>query len=446
VPKYRDLIYGDGHTYGFSSRVLWSAEPVKATALSHSKIEVTWSKPTASAGEAYVGFRIVRNQEAFPETEEDGTVLYEFYSRSGETMPLSAFTDGEDTPAATFPAPLVSGRFAYYRAWILLDASGEWVRAGDAYTLLPSPHLSGTSADTAYTVNEDGSLTDNNLGSQPLTTTHDRFLNHIPRALLSKGVGPLDEIEEYVSSANVVDPISDVHGNVNNSLLNTFLAGFSLTLDEMLNFAEFISPELSGKNTEPNILELQSHQLNLSFDTSGITRTQKRLVREALYTYRRKGTLNGLQTVVESLTGYDAVLRESHNLMLSPQDSTFYKGTGFWVAGPNCTLTANGFTITTPTIDDEPEAIDFDWCGKVTTAAANTSISLGTTAPITRGIPVTAGTSYRISFYAYATASSGAGIIPTVYWYDANGTLLAANSYAADSLHPTGQKISVTNN
>ena len=423
MPKFREFIYGDGQTYGNPSRVLFNAEPISATALSHSKVQVTWTQPANSAEESYVGFRIVRNQEAFPETEEDGAIIYEFYTRSEELVPVNTI---EDNSVTNVLSPLVSGRFVYYRAWILLDAAGEWVRAGDAYTLLPSRHISGTSPDTAYTVLEDGVLTDNNLGSQDLTTTHERFLEYIPRALISKGIGPLDEIEPYVSSVNETDPITDVHGNVNNSLLNTFLYGFSLTFDEMLNFAEFISPELSGKNTEPNILRLQSQQLGLSFDTAGVSKTQKRMVREALYTYRRKGTIAGLQSAVESMTGYDAVLTESTNIMLSPQDSTFYQGTGFWVTGPGCTLVANGYNIATPTLEDEPNAIDLQWCGKVTPATTDTSISLGVTAPITRGIPVSEGAQYAISFYA-RTNVVGAGVDVSVYWYDSDGKLLSSS-------------------
>lgn len=423
MPKFREFIYGDGQTYGNPSRVLFNAEPISATALSHSKVQVTWTQPANSAEESYVGFRIVRNQEAFPETEEDGAIIYEFYTRSEELVPVNTI---EDNSVTNVLSPLVSGRFVYYRAWILLDAAGEWVRAGDAYTLLPSRHISGTSPDTAYTVLEDGVLTDNNLGSQDLTTTHERFLEYIPRALISKGIGPLDEIEPYVSSVNETDPITDVHGNVNNSLLNTFLYGFSLTFDEMLNFAEFISPELSGKNTEPNILRLQSQQLGLSFDTAGVSKTQKRMVREALYTYRRKGTIAGLQAALESMTGYDVVLTESTNIMLSPQDSTFYQGTGFWVAGPGCTIAANGYNIATPTLEDEANAIDLQWCAKVTPSTTGTSISLGVTAPITRGIPVVAFSTYALSFYA-RTDFVGASIDVSAYWYDSEGKLLESS-------------------
>lgn len=444
MPKYRDFIYGDGHVYGNASRVLFNAEPLTATALSHSKIQVTWTKPSNSNTTSYIGFRLVRNQDAFPETEEDGTILYEFYSRTGATMPISMFVDGEDVPAAATPAPLVPGRFSYYRAWILLDSEGEWVRAGDVFTLLPSRHLSGTSQDSSQIYNDNGEMVDYNLGSQTLTTTHDRFLEFFPRALISKGRGPLDEVEPYISPDNPSQPISDPHGSTDNSLLNTFLAGFSLTMDEMLDFAEAISPELSGKNTSPEILSLQSQQLGLAFDTAGMSKSQKRLVREALYIYRRKGTLAGLQALVEAITGYDAAISVSRNIMLSPQDSTFFEGTGFWTTSSTCTLEALGYTITSPTSEDEPQAIEFDWVGKVTPEDTDAYISLGTSAPITRGIPVTPGVSYNISTYVYSSASSGAGIVPTVYWYDIKGKLLSTNANGSGPLAPYGTPLTVT--
>lgn len=423
MPKYQSFYYGDGTLYGQTSRVAFSAEPITATALSHSKIQVTWTKPTNTNSAAYVGFRIVRNQDAFPETEEDGVILYEFFTKTAEIVPVSSYLDGEDPVAGIAAAPLVSGRFAYYRAWILLDEAGEWVRAGDAFTLLPSNHATGTSADTAVTVLEDGMLTDVNIGSQAKRTTHERLMDYIPRVFLSKDKGPLDAIEPY-------DPDADPQGIATNSLLNQFLYGFSLTADEMLTYAEFINPESSGKNTDPSILTLQSHQFNLPFDTAGVSRSQKRMVREAMYTYRRKGTKLGLQSAVEAITGYDTVISESRNLMLSPQDSTFYKGLGFWSANAGCTLTAEGYTQATPTLMDEPQAIDIDWVGKVDVTTGNSKISTGLVSPLTRAIPVAASTAYTLSLYANFSGDPGtseAQVTGTIYWYNRLGGLISTS-------------------
>lgn len=431
MPKYQEIIYGSGLVYGEPSKVAFSAEPVSAVALSHSTIQVTWSKPVNNETASYVGFRVVRNQDAFPESEEDGVILYEFYTTTSEIIDSTSFIDGEDQVSGIAAAPLVSGRFAYYRTWILLSGDGEWVRAGDAYTLLPNPHYSGTGPDTVASQwsAEFDEVGDRTIGNQNLTSTHDRMMSLIPRVYLSANQGPLDAIEEY-------DETIDDTGPRDNVLLNQFLKGFSLTADEFLNYAEFISPDISGKNTSPNILKLQSHQLNLSFDTAGISRTQKKMVREALYTYRRKGTLSGLQTAVESITGYDVTLTPSRNLMLSPQDSTFYRGLGFWNVSTASTIqwikaVDDGDDVGTPTLVDAPNGIDFDYCARVVSAGAGASIYNGFASPITRGIPVTPATDYSFSFFANFPGdpgASGAIATPSIRWFNRKGELISTST------------------
>jgi hypothetical protein len=423
MPKYQEIIYGSGLVYGEAAKLAFSAEPVTAVALSHSTIQVTWAKPANSAEASYTGFRIVRNQDAFPETEEDGVILYEFFTTTDALVEETSFIDGEDEVYGVSNAPLVSGRFSYYRAWILLAENGEWVRAGDAYTLLPDPHYSGTGPDTVISQwsNEFDEISDVTIGNQRLTTTHDRLMDLIPRVYLSANQGPLDAIREY-------DPNVDDAGPTDNVLLNQFLKGFSLTADEILTYAELIAPDITGRNTDPNILKLQSHQLNLSYDTSGISRTQKKMVREAMYTYRRKGTLAGLQTAIESITGYDVVLTESKNLMLSPQDSTFYKGIGFWNAGTGCTIESTNAVFTTPDLTDSPLGIDFEYSANVKVASVGASIYNGYVSPITRGIPVTAGLSYTFSFwvnYDVVLSSGEALATASIRWFNRKGELIS---------------------
>jgi hypothetical protein len=428
MPKYQEIIYGSGLVYGEAAKLAFSAEPVTAVALSHSTIQVTWAKPANSAEASYTGFRIVRNQDAFPETEEDGVILYEFFTTTEALVEETSFIDGEDEIYGVSNAPLVSGRFSYYRAWILLAENGEWVRAGDAYTLLPDPHYSGTGPDTVTSQwsNEFDEISDVTIGNQRPTTTHDRLMDLIPRVYLSANQGPLDAIREY-------DPNVDDAGPTDNVLLNQFLKGFSLTADEILTYAELIAPDITGRNTDPNILKLQSHQLNLSYDTSGISRTQKKMVREAMYTYRRKGTLAGLQTAIESITGYDVVIQESRNLMLSPQDSTFYKGLGFWNAGTGCTIesiqaVAAGGDVGTPNLEDSPLAIDFEYSANVKVSTVGASIYNGYVNPITRGIPVKAGLSYTFSFWANYEGTLGSGnalATSSIRWFDRNGNLIS---------------------
>lgn len=418
MAKFSEVIYGSGVTYGEPSRIAFSAEPLSSVAIGYNKVRVNWSKPANTSVASYVGFRLVRNQNAFPETEEDGAILYDFYTSTNETIDLATFVDGEDTIAKN-SSPLVGGRFAFYRAWILLDPTGAWVRAGDTYTLVPGNHASATSTETVATVTEDGVIRDTTIGSQSLSTTHDRFMGFIPRVFSGAQQGPLDVSQEY-------DSTIDASGITENSLLSTFLSAFSLTLDEFLTHADLILPEQTGKNTDPGILELQTQQLGLTNDIVGISKTQKQLVREALYIYRRKGTTSGLQTYVESVSGYDANVTVSPNLMLSSQDSTFNEGVGFWVANTGATI---AIAQDRQVPETEAFAIDLSYTARVTVTTASASITNGAASPTTRGIPVVGNTEYTLSVYGSTTgAHSGvtASILPEITWYDRKGTRIGA--------------------
>jgi hypothetical protein len=424
LAKFSELIYGSGVTYGEPSRIAFSAEPLSSVAIGYNKVQVTWSKPANTSVASYVGFRLVRNQNAYPETEEDGAILYDFYTATNQTIDLATFIDGEDSIAKN-ASELVGGRYAFYRAWILLDPTGAWVRAGDTYTLVPGNHATATTNATVATVVENGEIRDTTIGVQELATTHDRFMSFIPRVFTSAKQGPLDVSQDY-------DPVIDASGKTDNSLLSTFLSGFSLTLDEFLTHADLILPEQTGKNTDPGILDLQSQQLGLTSDITGISKTQKQLVREALYIYRRKGTTSGLQTYVESLSGYDATIGVSKNLMLSSQDSTFNEGLGFWIANTGATM-AVAQDRTPPST--EPLAIDLSYTARVNVTTSLASITNGAANPTTRGIPVVAGTEYTLSVYGSTTGThSGvtASIKPEITWYDRKGMRIG-NPIAANS-------------
>lgn len=424
MAKYSEFNYGTGVVYGEERRVAFSAEPVTATALNYSKVEVTWSTPAGTvnaetgATVGYVGFRIVRNQEAFPETEEDGVVLYEHISPLKDENPdKNSLID----TAENVTAPLISGRFAYYRAWILVASNGEWAVAGDAYTLVPSPHKTTTGAntvETSTTITYDA-LTDSYIEEtrdvtapdQTLLTTHDRFLGFIPRVFLTEDRGPLDEINsEYPNG-------SDYSGLEKNTLISNYLSAFSFQLDSFLTYADLIIPDVTGKSTSPAILELQSQQLGLPIDPLGITKTQKKLVREVMYAYSKKGSLTGLRTVVEAMSGYDANLTLTNNLLLSVQDSTFYTGKGSWVASENGSIVAvDG--IAAP---DEARAIDKTWAGQFSSSTAAV-FSLGKDSPVTRGVPITAGGTYSLSYYLrHDTSGAAATVTPSITWYTNKG-------------------------
>lgn len=447
MPIYDEFYYANGY-YGSRVALALSAEPVTATALDYSTVEVTWVPPTGS----YSNFRVVRSQRGFPQTQEDGAIIY-----SSEGAPTtSIFNDTSDNVTA----PLVPGRFVFYRVWLQLTSTSDWVQAGDAYTLVPSPHTLGVGRDAKYSLSSielisgdktyttgDAYVYANPLLSTSISTTHDRFMGILPRVITSSTNSGVDVIDDSY------DRFSDPSGIESNTLLSKFMSAFSFTLDEFLTFAQLITPNVSVHYSSPTAVFLGSQELGMTQDVEAVSGTQRLLLRNAVQIYSEKGTLAGLQLFIQSLTGYGATLTETTNLMLSHEDATFdipnwqelynysvTNGTtppaiGNWTtlsSGVTLSVVSNQAPLDSVTI---PRSIDSVYCLKVTPSVANQTIGLGTVDPILSGIPVTGGLPYTFSMYAKEGTESEGGegvgadaVIVTFRWYDKYGMYISSST------------------
>jgi phage tail-like protein len=383
MPTYSNLIYGEGY-YGQQSRLAFSVQPFTAVTVDYDKVQLTW----ASLNSTFNAVRLVRNQVTYPETQEDGVILWEETGLSG-SFSRSEFVDGYDNLLdgnEHNDSPLIGGRFAYYRMWLRKD-DNVWYEAGDALTIIPKDH---------------GSVAFSGTTTQ---STHDKFMDLLPKVFTSATQSPIDNVDTT-------------------STLYTFLEGFSLTLDELLSYADALRPNYSGLATPPQVVSLQAQQLGLPLEYSLGLRTMKRLIREATFLYNNKGTALGVQTLAESLTSFSPTVTATKNLMLSMQDSTFYKGVGNWLTGGNCTLALESSTYHEIT---EPLAADLTYTAKVVASNTTGYISNGENLPKTLGIPVTAGEDYQALFFARTSASSKS-ITAKVTWYDYLGSAIGNNT------------------
>ncbi len=389
---YGNIIYGSGITYGQPASLPFSVEPLEASAVWYDRVDVTW----VPSDSLYTAFRLVRNQDNFPESPEDGRILINWASDSETDVPTS-FIDGAITNSLgeTSGVPLVPGKYVYYRVWLLNDQD-VWVVAGETSVVLPSQH---------------------NSGSVSRQTFHEKLVGLLPRQFTSFTQSPNSEIDF-------------------DSELAAFLEGFSFTYDELLTYLDLLHPSIWGEFNSPASLYLQGSQIGVTPEFGTVSRQQKILVREAIKTYQQKGTLSGLSTFVESTTGYAPTLVASPNLMLSMEDSTFYKGVGSWVPVGGCTLSADTLVAVPSSLDN---AIDTRYVGKVVVSTANAAISNGRVSPITLGIPVTAGTAYTFSFFA-RTASSTNSVTPKVIWFNYKGEKLSEQAGTALSATTSWQK------
>jgi hypothetical protein len=354
---------------------------------------VTWQEPSPEQkGVSWIGLRLVRNQNAYAETPEDGVTVWSWSfiadGTSEQNRVQTSLIDGYDYNEI----PLSVGRYVYYSMWLQKN-DGSWSDAGKAFTIVPSPH--GTST----------------LQDGTLITTHDKVMDLLPRVFTSASQSPIDEVDK-------------------NSLLYSFVQGFSFTFDEMLTFADLLIPDSSGRNINPNIAPSLAEGLGVTYTSTEATKRQKRLIRDAIYTYSRKGTKASFGTLAENVTGFAPTIVSTPNLMLSAQDATFYKGVGSWSAVGNCVLTAVD-TVFPATGSMTGKAIDFNWTGKVVASTSEAGIQNGTYNPMTHGVPVTAGTSYDFSFNAKSAATSPVMDVE-LHWYDFQGNLISASDSSTE--------------
>lgn len=364
MAKYGSFLYGTAK-YGTASKLSYSVEPMSIIVVDFYKTYVSWQLPKGN----FSRIRLVRNQIQYPETAEDGVIIWDEYANQG-TVSRNLFKDGEDNPEQT---PIVGGRPIYYAVFLFTDAN-IWFRAGKISDVTPSLH-----------------------------NTKQNMVDIIPRVYTSDIYSPLGVVNET-------------------SPLIKFLDGFSFTLEQFKTYIDLLRPKHTADITSDKLLFSEFINKGLDLEPNIPLRNQKMLVREAFYMYSYKGTLGGLGTYTESLTGYAPDIIVSPNLLLTIQDSSFYQSTGNWVTS-GCTLAASTAQVPVST----SYVIDNSYSGLVT-ATGSSNIQLGAVDPIRKGIPVVGGNDYTFSYKVKSPSSAGTTQM-VVTWYDKDN-LVTGSSFS----------------
>lgn len=379
MAKYGVNYYGSSK-YGATPKLAYSVEPMSVLVQDFSKIFIAWQPPTGT----FSKFRLVRNQAGFPETAEDGVIIFEENSTEGNVS-RSTFTDGLDNPN---DIPYVSGRQVYYRVF-LFTSEKIWVVAGSVTAIAPSNH-----------------------------DVQNYFMSSLPRVFTSKEQSPLGAIDTE-------------------SALYDFMYGLTFAQEEFETLLDLLRPRHSGLETPNELLALETQNVGLNPEPGLPIKSQKRLVREALYMYSHKGTKPAVETYAEALTGFAPTITVSPNLMLTVQDSTFYQSIGNWSA-TSATLAYTDTQV--PSLSNN--VIDEVYTCQVT-ASGSGNMVIGADQPITKGVPVTPATEYTVSSKIKSPASAG-NMTLKVTWYDMLGTAISTSTSSAVAANNTWKTISLT--
>ena len=375
MARYGSILYGTA-TYGEAPRLAYSVEPMTLTVLDFNKTFLTWQNPTGN----FTRIRLVRNQSGYPETAEDGINLYDEAATEGEVSVLD-FTDPDDNPSVP---DIESARQIYYRVFLLIDA-GYWVVAGQISDIVPSNH-----------------------------SVQSKMMDIIPRVFTSKIQSPIGVVDET-------------------SALYSFVDGMSFTYEQLLTQTDLARPNHATDKMPESLLINEMLNVGLDYEPNIPVRSQKKLIREAIYMYNRKGTNLGLQTYIESLTGYAPTITVSPNLFLTAQDSTFYNSVGNWQTD-DCTISA----VTSQVPPTSTKVIDDEYTCQVVAASGSAYITLGESNAITLGVPVDADTEYTFGFQGKSPASAG-NITLTAKWYDKDGIFISSTAATALAANNTWQ-------
>jgi len=384
VSKYGYSVYGASN-YGVTPKLAYSVEPMGINVLQFNQVFLTWQLPIGD----FTRLRVVRNQNAWPETSEDGVIIFEQNSLDGLTLEGSidraSFLDGEENPN---DFPINTGRNIFYRVF-LYTFENIWVIAGQINDVVPK--------DTNVTT---------------------KMMDLLPRVLTSSVLSPL----------GVIDEASDLY---------KFLDGLSFSYEQMLTEIALARPAHNLERSTFNTIPGEVLTVGLNPEPNLPMLRQRALIREAISLYGSKGTLSGIENYAESLTGFAPTVTVSSNLMLTVQDSTFYNSTGRWVA-TNATISST--TETVP--NNASKSIDLEYTLKVIAATTSASISLGLSAPITQGIPITPSTEYVYKANIKCPTSGNATL--KIEYYDKDGVVIS-NVTQAISATNSWQTVSKTN-
>ena len=240
----------------------------------------------------------------------------------------------------------------------------------------------------------------------------------------------------------LTNPDSQISGSPDpTTTLYKYLGIFGYQFDVLRSYVDQLKYSFYDSTSVPGpFLALMLRTVGQNYEPALGMNMQRRLGANILHVYKRKGTNPGISVFADALTKYAAKTTVVPNLMLDYNEGSFEESTGHWVPTPttgNCTVghvaaDANHVTYVAAVYPTGFTNMQTGYMTMTATAAANMSAGTGNDAPVTDGIPVTAGTTYTASVYSRAQTTARQ-VAVDINWYNGAGTLLSTSSGTAVS-------------
>ena len=256
------------------------------------------------------------------------------------------------------------------------------------------------------------------------------------------------------SSQNSLDSVDT------GSDLYVFFQGFSYTLDELITSAKLVTPSQNFRKAAPVISTLVLKNYGFTAEINLPIQNQKKLASKSLYITTRKGTLSGLQTWAESVTGFNSRIAQNTNLISGMGDAYLGINLGWQLNwSPDSGSFSNDTSQTDPSYLSNyafSQTVRSTFGVKSGTSSSITStfypiyISIAptnttgvnvrcggnTSGGLQGNLPVVAGNQYDFSFYTMqdSSATFNAGVSQvSVQWYDINLAAISTSNVSITS-------------
>jgi hypothetical protein len=372
-------------TYGREALVEFDAQPFIASSTAYASIELTWNLPSGTWNKLL----LVRNALGFPVTPDDGDLLL-------DTTTAVSYLDRRVDPVTgnVVDPKVVEGKTYYYSIFVRRTSDGKWFNAG--LTM-------GTAVK--------------NYGTAEL------MYSYLP----------------FMYKALSINGLSSDTGEVNTDLYN-FLSLFAFEYDKFKTDVENVKARYDIANLNGRLIPVMMNQFGFTYEREMGLQQGRRLLQNAVDIYNTKGSAAGLKTFVAAFSGYNATLGAVKNLMLNINDSSFEQSVGSWNGVTNVTLSRITGASESPAVvpyleSTSPANYPNGTSGilkAVITAAATASFSCGQETPVTKGIPVTAGSAYSFTIYSRAKTNARSVSI-NINWYDRFGVYISAGTAATST-------------